>query len=147
MKDIKCDGSEEFFSRLKNSPEYKQWLKERAYNRYIAYFVMFMAGLEISSVIVSMLYYLETSFNYNMAEARFYFSITETFCGLGQICGGIMIGRYVDRTRNLKRVILLNLLLIMLGNLMYSLPISVYFVIIGRFFCGTNESLQTALGG
>ena len=59
----------------------------------------------------------------------------------------MLFGRYIDRTRNLRFVFLFNLAVIFVGNLMYSIPWHIWFVLTGRFLCGINESLQTAVCG
>ena len=75
------------------------------------------------------------------------FSMAETCNAVGQLLGGFIIGRYTDRTRNLRRVFLINLLIVIIGNFLYSVPYCVAFLIVGRFLCGTNESMQTSIGG
>ena len=86
-------------------------------------------------------------FGITETRARFYFSIAELWCGIGQIAGGLILGRYIDCTRNFRLVFMINLVAALIGNLLYSLPLNVGFIIVGRFLCGLNESMQTAFGG
>ena len=73
--------------------------------------------------------------------------ILESGYSISTAFSGILLGRYVDRTRNMRFVILLNLAVLAFGNLMYSIPYRIWWVIVGRFLCGVNESLQTTVCG
>ena len=132
---------------MKNSREYKEWVKRRNRNAYFSYFLLFLDGLETSAVTVIMLFYLEDRFHLNPDQTRMFFSIAEMFNAVGQMTGGLLIGRYTDRTRNLRLVVLINLWATIFGNLIYAMPFSVVCIVIGPFLCGINESLQVAFGG
>ena len=132
---------------MENTTEYQQWKKSRDRNAYISCFLLFMAGLETSAVSVVMLYYIQDRFKFDLDQARLYFSFAEMFNAVGQILGGIYIGRYTDKTRNLRLVVLVNLWATVIGNLMYGLPYHILLIIAGRFICGLNESLQVAFSG
>ncbi|XP_066932542.1 uncharacterized protein [Clytia hemisphaerica] len=132
---------------LEKSKEYKKWTKLLKKTTYISYFLIFLGGLEINAVQISMLYYLEESFKMTPDEVRLYYSLAEAFNALGQCFSGLLIGRYMDRTRNLKLSCLLILCATIVGNLLYSLPVHVSFIVIGRFLCGFNEAFQVAFCG
>ena len=87
---------------MEHTEEYKAWKKKRNKTTNISYFIIFLGGLEINAVSVTLLYYLVESFEISFAQARMYYSIAEFFNGVGQIISGVYIGRYVDRTRNLR---------------------------------------------
>uniref|UniRef100_A0A7M5XBD5 Major facilitator superfamily (MFS) profile domain-containing protein n=2 Tax=Clytia hemisphaerica TaxID=252671 RepID=A0A7M5XBD5_9CNID len=80
-------------------------------------------------------------------QSRLYYSLAEMFNAFGQMTSGLMIGRFMDRTRNLKLTCLLILCATIVGNLLYSLPFHISFILIGRFLCGFNEAFQVALCG
>ncbi|XP_066927856.1 uncharacterized protein [Clytia hemisphaerica] len=132
---------------LEKSEEYKKWTKLLKKTTYISYLLSFLNGLEANAVLIVLLYYLEESFKMTPDEVRLYYSLTEAFNALGQIFSGLLMGRYMDRTRNLKLSCLLILCATIVGNLLYSLPIHVLFIIIGRFLCGFNEAFQVAFCG
>ena len=132
---------------MEGSPEYRKWTIRRDRTTYITYFIIFLGGLEINSVTIALLYYLEESFNMTPDQIRLYYSLAEMFNALGQIVSGLLIGRYMDRTRNLRLSCLLILWATIVGNVLYSLPFHILFILIGRFLCGFNEAFQVALCG
>ncbi|XP_066932544.1 uncharacterized protein [Clytia hemisphaerica] len=132
---------------LEKSEEYKKWTKLLKKTTYISYLLIFLGGLEINAVQISMLYYLEESFKMTPDEVRLNFSVAEAFNALGQLFSGLLIGRYMDRTRNLKLSCLSILCATIVGNLLYSLPVHISFIVIGRFLCGFNEAFQVTLCG
>ena len=137
----------ETMKEIKDKVWLQQWKRHRRNMTWISYFLILMYGFEILSVAVTMVYYLSLSFSMDNNKASMYSCIIETFCGIGQLCGGMVFGRYLDRTRNLRFVVLANLVSIIVGNLLYSMPFHVGFLMVGRFLCGLNESLQTAFCG
>ena len=71
----------------KNTTEYKDWLRQRDRNKYIAYALIFLAGLEIQAVSITMIYYLTDRFRMPVSKARSSYSMAETFCAIGQVAG------------------------------------------------------------
>ena len=132
---------------MKKSEEYEKWKIRRNRTTYTTYFIIFLAGLEINAITIAMLYYLEEAFNITSDQIRLYYSVAEMFNSLGQLSSGLLIGRYIDKTRNLRLPCLLILWATIVGNLLYSLPFNISFILIGRFLCGFNEALQVALCG
>lgn len=132
---------------FQNDCDYHAWLIRRRNTTWISYFLIFLYGIEAQSVMVTMIYYISDNFKMTTIESSFYFGIIEAIMSIGQVLGGLIIGRYTDRTRNLRLVILVNIILIMSGNLMYSLPFHLALLAAGRLLCGVNESLQTAFSG
>ena len=132
---------------IENTQEYKRWQQKRNRNTYISYFLIFLGGIEGNAVSVTLLYYLNESFGMTADKLRMYYSIAEMCNGLGQISSGLLVGRYMDRTRELRFVVLFILWVTVIGNLLYALPFNMAFIIIGRFFCGFNEAFQVALCG
>ena len=132
---------------METSEKYILWKKRRSQTRILANILIFFAGVEAQCVTVTTIYYLHDSMKYSLEDAGFYYSIIETFYSISNGLFSIWFGRYVDKTRNLRFMFLLNLALIVLGNLMYSIPYRLWWIIVGRFFCGTNEALQTTVCG
>ena len=132
---------------MEESEEYKTWIKRRNINTKISYISIFLIGLEFNSVIITMLYYLLENFDITVEEARMYFSLAEMMNAFGETLGGALFGRYTDRTRNLRRVVLTCLWATIIGNIVYALPYHVACLIIGRFLCGFNEAFQVVFSG
>ena len=128
-------------------PDYTSWKKKRSRTRIIANILIFLYGVEDQSLKITMIFYFSQNFNMTHLEATFFYSIADTVFAVSNLISGAVFGRYIDKTRNLRFVILLNLVVLVLGNLMYSIPLAIWFVLLGRFLSGINESLQTAVCG
>ena len=132
---------------MENTKEYLRWKKSRSQTTVLASIMILIYGIESQSLEVTLLYYFSENFGISLLQATFYYSVNETLFAVSNLISGMLFGRYIDRTRNLRFVFLLNLGVICIGNLMYSIPWHIWFVLIGRFLCGINESSQTAVCG
>ena len=132
---------------MESSDIYIKWKQKRSRTRLLANILIFFFGLEDMTIEVSGIYYFHQNLGLPLLDAAFYFTITG---GIYSICctfSGILFGRYVDKTRNMRFVFLFNVAIICIGNLIYSIPYELWWVIFGRFLCGINESLQTTVCG
>ncbi|XP_066924450.1 uncharacterized protein [Clytia hemisphaerica] len=132
---------------METSMEYLAWKKSRTRTTALACILILVYGIESQSLEVTLLYYFSENFGLSLLQATFYYSVNETLFAISNLISGMLFGRYIDRTRNLRFVFLLNLGVICIGNLMYSIPWHIWLVLTGRFLCGINESLQTAVCG
>uniref|UniRef100_A0A7M5XMQ9 Major facilitator superfamily (MFS) profile domain-containing protein n=1 Tax=Clytia hemisphaerica TaxID=252671 RepID=A0A7M5XMQ9_9CNID len=130
---------------METSLEYLEWKKNRTRTTALACILILLYGIESQALEVTVLYYFSENFGLSLLQATFYYSVMETLFAVSNLISGILFGRYIDRTRNLRFVFLLNLGVICIGNLMYSIPWHIWSVMTGRFLCGINESLQTAV--
>ena len=96
---------------------------------------------------VTSIFYFHQSLGLSITDAAFYYTISETVFSTSNALSGISFGRYVDKTRRMRFVFLLNIVILCIGNLMYSIPYALWWVLVGRFLCGINESLQTTVCG
>ncbi|XP_066921226.1 uncharacterized protein [Clytia hemisphaerica] len=126
---------------------YTKWLHQRETFKWLAYLMIFIYGLENQTTKYFLLYYFKDRFHIQTAQAVIYYSVTEALYSVAQIIGGAVIGRYTDRTRNLRRVVVGVMLLSFGGNFLYVLHGHLWLVILGRFLMGFTESLQTAVIG
>ena len=125
----------------------KEWERKRRNLTRISYILILIYGVEDQCIRVSLLYYLTNTFGMSLSNAAFYFYICQVFVVLGQLASGMLIGRYVDRTGNLRRVILVNILLVILGNVCYTTHYHVALICLARLIIGLNESLHSAICG
>uniref|UniRef100_A0A7M5UN57 Major facilitator superfamily (MFS) profile domain-containing protein n=1 Tax=Clytia hemisphaerica TaxID=252671 RepID=A0A7M5UN57_9CNID len=125
---------------------YTKWLQQRETFKWLAYLMIFLYGLENQTTKYFLLYYFKDRFHIQTAQAVIYYSVTEAIYSVAQIIGGAVIGRYTDRTRNLRRVVV-GVMLLSFGGNFYVLHGQLWLVILGRFLMGFPESLQTAVIG
>ena len=126
---------------------YIKWKRSRSETRILGNILIFISGVESQCMAVTYMYYLHESLKVSFLEAGLYFSISESIFCFSNALSGMFFGRYVDRTRNMRFVFLLNLAIIGLGNLMYSIPYALWWIVVARFLCGINEALQTTICG
>ena len=106
---------------MKNSQRYKKWQRDREFFRWIATSAIFLYGLESQGFVVTVLYYLMEKYDLPKDEVSFYFSLAQLLSCCVEMIGGLGLGRYADRTRNLRKVILLNLTATFVLNLAYTI--------------------------
>lgn len=127
--------------------EYRyRWIdKQRRLNTIIATLHVFLLGFEFQAILVTLLYYLEKEVSVD--DHHLYYGVVTASFFLSASFSGVAFGRFADRTRNVKLIILANALLSIIGNVMYTVPCNVWFLIIGRFFNGFSESIQPVMCG
>ena len=109
--------------------------------------MIFVYGLEAQATKYFLLYYLKDRFDIEVSVAVVYYSVTEALYSVAQIIGVVVLGRYVDRTRNLRRVVVGVMLVSFVGNFLYVLHGEIWLVVMGRILMGFTEALQTAVIG
>ena len=134
-------------TNLESSPRYMQWKQQRSRTRILANILILFSGIEAQCIEVTCIFYFHQSLGLSLTNAAFYFIISEAIFAVNNALSGILFGRYVDKTRNMRHVFLLNIVILAFGNLMYSIPYALWWVLVGRFLCGINESLQTTICG
>ena len=99
-------------------PDYTSWKKKRSRTRIIANILIFLYGVEDQSLKITMIFYFSQNFNMTHLEATFFYSIADTVFAVSNLISGAIFGRYIDKTRNLRFVILLNfVVLVFCSNL------------------------------
>ena len=132
---------------IETSRELVQWKRNRSRTRWIASIMIFLFGVQSQSVEVTMLYYYKESFGLTFLQATFYYSVTNTLFAASELISGISLGRYIDKSRNLRLVFLANVAAVFIGNLIYCVPLQIWWVIFGQVLFGLNECLQTSVCG
>ena len=102
-------------------------------------------GIQYSNVFATLWIYL-TSLVQTDRPYLWYSLILVSF----NVCGMIftlVIGRISDRTRNIRACVLILTAVTIVGNVLYSLPLSVYYVFAGRFISGVIVATQPLVTG
>ena len=132
---------------MESSTRYTKWKKQRSRTRLFANILIFLYGMESLGVEVTAIFYFHQNLGLSLTDAAFYYTMSGTLVCISSAFSGILFGRYVDKTRNMRFVFLLNVAIIGIGNLVYAIPYNLWWVMFGRFLCGINESLQTTVCG
>ncbi|XP_066927389.1 uncharacterized protein [Clytia hemisphaerica] len=131
---------------MEESKNLKHWKQKRSIFRWVASATMGLYGMEdLTSVVI--LFFLMERHHLSHKDAVFYYSLTEMiFCAV-QAGGSLILGRFADSTRNIRLILMLNLVICCACNLLYTLPLPLWIVLGARGFMGITESLQPTIVG
>ena len=73
-------------------------------------------------------------------DPKLFYSISMAVMFFTAASSALLVGRYMDKTRNLRRIAVITALFSVLGNAIYTIPYSKYFPIIARALCGSLGS-------
>jgi len=123
------------------------WLKKRRTTTIICTAFSFVIGMEYSAISVSLLFYLQKLVPDVSGHEKQWYSVVMTACAFSSSIFGVVSGRYIDRTRKIKECLLGFTVVAMIGNLMYTVHQSVWFLVLGRFLCGMIDATQPVISG
>lgn len=114
--------------------EFLQWKKKRTSTYVVFLFMHFLIGLELGCVNATLWIYVSTllktandEWYYGLINAAFF--IPSLFCPL-------ILARIVDKTRRIRIFLIAMLCLSIIGSILYSIPVSPLYPLIGRFLSG-----------
>ena len=122
-----------------------RWYRKRKMTTIIGLLHQAFIYFDHSAVSISALYYYQSDFKADNPN-RLY-GITMLAYSVSLLVSTPFIGNYIDRTRNIRRLILTTLMFSVLGNLIYTMSFSKYLPIVGRFLCGLNDGARSSLTG
>lgn len=125
----------------------KEFFRERKRTTIVFYFLFFLYGMERSCVLVSLLFYLQDDLKMSVSEAKTYYSWTLAVYAANAAVIGIFTGRYTDRTRNVKKTLLMLFFISIVGNIIYTMEFSIWCIILGRLLCGCVGSANANVSG
>ena len=121
------------------------WYVKRTWFLVIAAINISFYLFEYSAVTISAFSYFK--FTLKVENPKLYYSLTTGAMFAMAPFSSVYIGRYVDRTRNLRHVTIVLSFFNLFGNILYILPIFSWFPILGRFFCGFPSGMRPAFTG
>ncbi|XP_047140587.1 uncharacterized protein LOC124815820 [Hydra vulgaris] len=104
---------------------------------------LFVIGMEYSMTFLTLWSYINEMINTN--TPKIYYSAVSVSYMLASIIATPFVGRIVDKSRNVKACFLTNNLLMFIGNFLYCLHFSPYFLIGGRIIAGFGGSLKSVV--
>ena len=123
-----------------------KWRRKRATTSWICIVYALMIGMEYSSIMTSLFFYLKHDVKVEN-DQKLWYSVIMCVTALSSSINGILAGKIFDRTRKLKAAMLLFTTCTLIGNLLYTCQISVWFLVCGRFLCGLCDACQPVISG
>ena len=128
-----------------SAEEYEQWLKRR--RRTVVVFTMetILIGMDFSLTMLTMLLYIKELVKPKSPLSIYSLALTAYL--LGSLIGPGILGRIVDRHRNIRKTFFICNTLVIIGNLIYTLHYSPWLIIAGRMLAGMAGPLRPVISG
>ena len=126
----------------------EQWTnwKQKRHNTMICYLINnFFAGVDYSIVFATLYPYLEDMVKTDNPDFYYGFAIA-LFCFTSTLLG-IIASMYLDKSRNIKSYTYVIIIMQILGYILYALPFSVAFPLMGRFIAGVGVTFDSVYTG
>lgn len=107
----------------------------------------FFLGMQYSCIYTSLFFYLQNMFQ--VVNIKVYYGAIMGILSLSASISELFMNTGFRKAYlgSLTRVLVVFILLPLVGNLLYSLFLSIWFVYIGVFLCGTGDSVQAIVFG
>ena len=119
--------------------------RERRMTTWIYYIVVFMVGMECSCIAVSIMYYLKDDLQ--LSHPKTTAGIIMSLHTASTSVFGLVFSRYVDRTNNMRLVLMSITIIGCIGNILYTFKWHLVFVALGRVMCGVMATANTYIAG
>ena len=123
--------------------DYKEWEKRRKRTSQIFYIQSLALGMEYALTFITLYVYLTDILKTQHVDA-FYSAISAIFI-LSQISMSLIFGYLFDKYRNLQTMFLIGNVLIIIGNILYTIPYSAWNLFAGRLISGGGGSLRAIM--
>ena len=120
----------------------QNWYKKKKLSLVIIYMHDCLYMFEISAVSVSAFYYFK--YTIKSPNPRLYFSLVTTAVFVLAPFSSVLVGRYVDRTRDLRKTLFVLAIFNVVGNLMY---IFLHFMIGSRLLVEYCAGIRASFKG
>ena len=123
----------------------QDWYTKRRMNLIAIYFNTCLYQFEYSAISISALFYY--TYTLKVGNPHLYYSLTMSAMFLFAPISPIIVGKYTDRTRQVRKAALILSLFNIAGNLLYALPFFTWLPIVGRILCGIPDGIKAAYYG
>lgn len=103
----------------------------------------FLVGLDVSLTYLALWKYLNDVVK--PAKPLFFYSLIFITFFIPSISLTVIVSNYIDKTRNVRRIFFVINIFVVVGCLLYIVPFSPWFLVIGRFLAGTGNSLRSVM--
>lgn len=123
----------------------KEWQKHRKMTTIAFTIQQVLLGAEYSITFLTLWLYLKTLVK--VENPKLMYGIISASYLLSATAASLVVGRFVDHTRNVRCTFFIVNTLVIVGNIIYSLPFSIVLLIAGRILAGIAGSLRPVANG
>ena len=123
----------------------QDWYKKRKISLLVTYMNTCLYKFEYTSIVISALFYYK--YTIKVENPKLYYSLTLGAAFLLTPISSVIVGKYTDRTRDVRKVALILSFFNIVGNLFYVFPLFNWLPIFGRLLCGVPDGVKSALVG
>ena len=120
------------------------WKKKREVCFISFNIFFFLMGMEYTMNLTTLWLYLKDLVPNNGKRRIFYGLILAAFT-VSVILSGVVVGRIVDKYRNIWLKMQVCIFLVIIGNILYSLPFSAYLLFAGRAIAGLGSGYKLSV--
>ncbi|XP_065651737.1 major facilitator superfamily domain-containing protein 8 isoform X3 [Hydra vulgaris] len=126
-----------------NTRHHEKWLKKRKLT-FIAFSIqLIIVGIEYSFTILTLWSYIKKMITTD--TPKLYYGVVSVSYMVASSVVTPIIGRIVDKKRNVNHCFLICNMLMITGNVLYSLPFSPFFLVGGRVMAGFGGALESVI--
>ena len=129
--------------KSKEKFDLQEWLNRRKQTTKFFYFQSLTLGMEYALTMMTLFLYLTDILKIKNVDV-FYTGISTVYI-LSQISCSLIFGRFFDRYRNLKVMLSIGNILVIIGNILYTIPLSPWFLFFGRLVSGGGGFLRAIM--
>ena len=119
----------------------KEWLKHRSTTTKIFYLTNLALGIEYSLTFATLYVYLKDVLHLVDNLNSFYSAISGMYV-LVQILASLILSKIFEKNRRLRVMFYIINVFTIIGNILYTIPLSPYFLLAGRFISGAGGAIQ-----
>ena len=133
----KFDSSEPF--------DIKVWEKKRYWTTKAFTLECVMLGMEYSVTFLTLWLYIKDMID--TEQPKLFYSLVASSYLIAAVILSVVIGRWIDRTRKVRQIFLICNTFVILGNILYALHFSPWFLVFGRLISGADGPLRSVISG
>lgn len=123
----------------------KRWERRRKLTTIAFALECLFLGMEYSVTFLTLWLYLKDLVQ--TSSPKLFYSLISAAYLVAGVVSSIFIGRLVDRYRNVRQTILICNLMVIIGNILYALPFSAWYLLFGRLISGIGGPLRSVISG
>ena len=123
----------------------KTWEEKRTKTICTYALYKFALGMEYSLTFATLWLYLNTLVE--TSSPKLFYSLISASFHINGFVLTLIAGRVVDKYRNARTIYLMTTTLMAIGNFIYAIPFSPYYVLVGRFLSGAGVAIRPVCAG